>query len=176
MAGVLGVVASAASGVEQRLRAELVAPAVRRGWRVAITLTPTAAKWLADNGELDRLTELSDLPVRSTSRLPHQPKPHPVPDCFLFAPATANSVAKLALGIADNQALTVLCEALGTPGLPVVLHPRANQAHVAHPAYAGHLAVLAAAGVRIVSGEPAQPWQRLLDVVDEVVRPPSDAG
>ncbi|MCP2170215.1 flavoprotein [Goodfellowiella coeruleoviolacea] len=168
MPGVLGVVASGAGGVEQRLRVELVAPAVRRGWRVAVTLTPTAARWLADNGELDRLAELSDLPVRSTSRLPNQPKPHPVPDCFLFAPATANSVAKLALGIADNQALTVLCEALGTPGLPVVLHPQVNQAHAAHPAYPGHLAVLAAAGVRIVSGESAQPWQRLLDVVDEV--------
>ncbi|WP_432535769.1 flavoprotein [Kineococcus arenarius] len=55
----------------------------------------------------------------STSRLPRQQRPHPDPDpdpdpdCWVVAPATAGTVAKLALGIADNQAVTPVCEAIG---------------------------------------------------------------
>jgi hypothetical protein len=141
--------------MERWFRTGLAAPAVDRGWRLAITLTPTAALWLASAGELEPLASLTDLPVRSTSRLPSEPKPHPPPDCFVFAPATANSVAKLALGIADNQALTVLCEALGFPDVPVIVQPQSNEIQVRHPAWQGHLATLRAAGVRIV--EPGGP-------------------
>jgi hypothetical protein len=36
------------------------------------------------------------------------PEPHPPIDVFAAAPPSVNSVAKLALGIADNQALTML--------------------------------------------------------------------
>jgi hypothetical protein len=43
---------------------------------------------------------------------------------FVGAPMTANSVAKLALGIADNQALTVLCECVTT--VPMIIFPRAS--------------------------------------------------
>jgi len=161
--GVLGVVASGGGGVERWLRAGLAAPAAERGWRLAITLTPTAARWLAEAGELDRLAELTDLPVRSTSRLPAEPKPHPVPDAFVFAPATANSVAKLALGIADNQALTVLCEALGLPDVPVLVQPQLNDAQARHPAWAGHLATLRAAKVRLVAQGGPEPVLLELD-------------
>lgn len=45
--GVLGVVGTAADGIEQ-LRAGLVEPAMARGWQVAVTLTPTAARWLRE--------------------------------------------------------------------------------------------------------------------------------
>ena len=68
-------------------------------------------------------------------------------------PATANSLAKLALGIADNQALSNLGEALGAR-LPLVVRPQAGPAQRAHPAFAGHLATLAAAGARIEDGPP----------------------
>lgn len=161
----LGLVASAGVGVERRLCAELAQPAVRRGWRLAITLTPTAAAWLTAAGELDRLRALTELPVRSTARLPGQPKPYPMPDAFLFVPATANSLAKLALGIADNQALTALAEALGAPGVPVVVRPQANDDHRRHPAWDGHLRTLRTAGVRIADGPADQPWEPLLDLV-----------
>jgi hypothetical protein len=46
---------------------------------------------------------------------------------------TANSVAKLALGIADNQALTVLCECVAT--VPMIIFPRINAAHARQPAW-----------------------------------------
>lgn len=85
-----------------------------RGWRVAVTLTPTAGRWLRMSGEADRLEELTGLPVRDEPRLPGEPRPHPKVDCYVVAPASANSVAKLATGIADNQALTQV----GRPSAP----------------------------------------------------------
>jgi hypothetical protein len=164
----IGLVASGAGGVESRLRRELVEPAVCKGWRLAITLTPVAASWFAANGELDRLAALTDLPVRSEPRLPSEPKPYPLPDGFLFVPATANSVAKLAIGIADNQALTQLGEALGAR-VPIVLRPQAAQAQRDHPAFSGHLRTLADAGVRIVDGPSEDDWEPVLDVLDELL-------
>jgi phosphopantothenoylcysteine synthetase/decarboxylase len=102
--------------------------------------------------------------VRSTSRLPGEPRPHPDPDRFLFVPASANSTAKLALGLADNQALTVLCEAIG--GTPqVVVCPQVSDAQAGHPAWAGHLRTLAGAGVRIEPVSPGQPWTSVLDAL-----------
>lgn len=163
----LCLVASGGGGVERRLRTELAEPAVRRGWRVAVTLTPTAGRWLAACGELERLRALTDLPVRFEPRMPGEPKPYPLPDCFVFVPATANSIAKLALGIGDNQALTQLCEAIGAR-VPVVLRPQAGDAQLAHPAFAGHLATLRAAGVHLAEAEPAEPWEPLLDLAERM--------
>ena len=168
MRGVLGLVASACGDVESRLTGELAAPAARQGWRLAITLTPTAHTWLAATGELGRLRRLTDLPVRADPRLPGQPRPHPDPGCFLFAPASANSVAKLAVGIADNQALTVLCEALGNR-VPLVVCPRVNGGHTGHPAWAGHLGTLRAAGAAILPLDGDATWTAALDVLDELV-------
>jgi hypothetical protein len=152
--------------MEARLRVEVAEPAVRRGWRLAITVTPTAGRWLDAAGELDRLGALTELPVRSTSRLPSEPKPYPMPDAFLFVPATANSLAKLAVGIADNQALTALGEALAAPGVPVVVRPQADENQRRHPAFAGHLETLRAAGVRIADGPSGAPWEPLLDLLE----------
>ncbi|MFD1151980.1 flavoprotein [Saccharothrix hoggarensis] len=141
---VLGLVAASAGGVERWLVDGLARPLADRGWRLAVTLTPTAGRWLEPL--LPALAATTDLPVRWTSRLPTEPKPHPVPDAFAFAPATANSLAKLALGIADNQALTVLCEAVGRRA-PVVVLPQVSDDQAAHPAFPGHLDVLRSAGV-----------------------------
>ncbi|WP_330174447.1 flavoprotein [Streptomyces sp. NBC_01498] len=177
--GVLGVVASAAGGAAD-LRTGLVEPALARGWQVAVTLTPTAGQWFRASGEWDRLETLTGLPVRDRPRLPSEPRPHPPVTCYVAAPATANTVAKLALGIADNQALTHLVEALGTPGLPVIVFPHVNAAHARHPAWPAHLAQLRLAGVRLIEGPelwPLQepdanppprelPWRAILDAAE----------
>lgn len=141
--GVLGVVGSAAGGVEA-LRTGLVEPAMARGWQVAVTLTPTAGQWLRMSGEVDRLEKLTGLPVRDEPRLPGEARSHPAVDCYAVAPASANMVAKLAVGLMDNQALTQVGEAIGTLGLPVVVFPRVNAAHARHPAWQGHVDVLVA--------------------------------
>jgi hypothetical protein len=161
----LCLVASGCFGVDRRLRPELAEPAVRRGWRLAVTLTPTAALWLDAAGELDRLRALTDLPVRSVARMPSEPSPYGLADAYLFAPATATSIAKLALGIGDNQALTQLCEAVGAPDVPVVLRPQAGAAQRGHPAFDGHINVLRSAGVVIADAPAEAPWEPLLDLI-----------
>ncbi|MFD9603176.1 flavoprotein [Streptomyces sp. NPDC059970] len=177
--GVLGVVGSSAGGVET-LRTGLVEPALARGWQVAVTLTPTAGRWLRMSGEVDRLEKLTGLPVRDEPRLPGEGRPHPSVDCYVVAPASANTVAKLATGIADSQALTQVGEAIGTLGLPVVVFPRVNAAHARHPAWRGHIAALRGADVHLVYGpdiwplhEPRAasagrdlPWAAVLDAID----------
>ncbi|MEU3465966.1 flavoprotein [Streptomyces sp. NPDC006733] len=181
--GVLGVVGSAAGGVES-LRKGLVKPAIDRGWQVAVTLTPTAGAWLRQNGEVERLEKLTELPVRAGPRFPGEARPHPLVDCYAVAPASANTVAKIAAGIADNQALTQVGEAIGTLGLPVVIFPRVNAAHARHPMWRRHLEVLREAEVHLVYGsdvwplyEPRDappgrelPWIAVLDAVDRATK------
>jgi len=151
---VVGVVGCAAGGVEQ-LREALVEPLLVQGRRVAVTLTPTAARWLDEAGEIARLAEVTGFPVRREPRLPSEDRPHPPVDVFVVAPASASSVAKLALGIGDNQALSPVCEALGS--VPIIVFPRVNAAHAQHPAWAGHLTALTQAGVELIYGDDVWP-------------------
>jgi hypothetical protein len=160
--------------MESRFRLQVAEPAAALGWRLAITLTPTAQRWLESAGEIEKLQALTDLPLRSTPRLPSDPRPHPDPDVFLFAPASANSVAKLALGIADNQALTVLGDALGEPSVTIVVGYQVRDTRVNHPAWGRHLAALEAAGVRLfpmTEGAPAESL-RWTNVVERLPKLP----
>jgi hypothetical protein len=162
---VLGLVASSCGGLDTRFAGELAAPAAERGWRLAVTLTPTAYRWLEHTGGLGELRALTDLEVRGASRLPGQPRPHPDPAVFLFAPATANSVAKLALGIADNQALTVLGDVLGSPGVTIAVGYAVQDSRRLHPAWQAHLDALGGAGVRLHRLAAERPWTEVLDLL-----------
>jgi hypothetical protein len=66
-------------------------------------------------------------------------------------------VAKLALGIADNQALTTACEAVGAGIVPVVVFPRVNAAHARQPAWPSHIENLRRVGVDLVYGDEVWP-------------------
>jgi len=77
-------------------------------------------------------------------------------DAVVVAPASADLIAKMALGLADDLASTVL---LATT-LPVLVAPAMNPSMWAHPATAAHVATLAARGIRFVgpdSGAMAEP-------------------
>lgn len=161
----LGLVASSCGGLDTRFTAELARPASARGWRLAITLTPVAGRWLETTGGFDDLAATTDLPVRTVGRLPGEPRPHPDPRVFLFAPASANSIAKLALGIADNQALTLLGDVLGAPGITIAVAYQIQDTRVRHPAWQRHLDTLAAAGVRLLRLDPRRPWSAALDLL-----------
>lgn len=150
----IGVVACAAGGVEH-LRDQLVEPLLKAGHSVPVTLTPTAFDWLDDIGDVGRIEAATELPVRAASRLPSERSPHPRLDVIVVAPATFNSTAKIALGLADNQALTVVTENLTS--LPVVLFPRINAAHAEHPAWESHMAALRSAGVHLIEGQDVWP-------------------
>lgn len=178
---VLGLVGSGSGGVEDLLP-RLIRPAQEQGWTVAVTLTPTAGRWLSKSGALTEIEEATGYPVRVEPRSPDEKSPHPPVDCYLVAPATANMVAKLALGIADNQALTQVNEAIGTRDLPVVVFPRVNAAHARHPAWDSHIDALRRAGVHLVYGEDVWPlheprsapgrelpWSAVLDAINTAV-------
>jgi phosphopantothenoylcysteine decarboxylase/phosphopantothenate--cysteine ligase len=68
-------------------------------------------------------------------------------DLYLIAPASANTIAKLAHGLADNLLTTA---ALAAP-CPVVLAPAMNHHMWAHPATQANLELLASRGVVIVA-------------------------
>jgi Flavoprotein len=152
----LGLVCASAGGLEH-VRQRLIEPMIEDGWIVAVTATPIAAAWLRAADELERIEDVTGLPVRHTPRMPHEVGPHPAVDCYAVVPATANTVAKLALGIADNQALTQVCEAIGAGQPPVVVFPRVNAAHAGHPAWDEHIATLSKAGVQLVYGDDVWP-------------------
>ena len=167
--GVLGIVGTSAGGVEA-LRTGLVEPALARGWRVAVTLTPTAGRWLRISGETDRLEKLTGLPVRDEPRLPGEARPHPSVDCYVVAPASANTVAKLATGIADNQALTQSGGSHRHPRAAGRRLPRVNAAHARHPAWRWHIAALQEANVHLVYGADIWPLYEPRAALDAIYR------
>lgn len=171
---VVAVVGCAAGGLEELLD-RLIRPLIKRGHTVPVVVTPTAVSWLKDLGHAAAIEQITGLPLRSSPRLPREQSPHPAPDVLVAAPMTANSTAKLALGLADNQALTLLCENLAIK--PTIVFPRINAAHARQPAWTGHLDALRSVGVDLVYGddvwplyEPRQspadrrlPWDHILE-------------
>jgi hypothetical protein len=133
--------------------AGLVASAQARGWDVCVICTPTAARWLAD--QVGSLADLTGHPVRSQYKLPGEPDVLPPADAMLVAPATSNTIAKWALGISDNLALGLITEAVGLR-LRVAALAHLNAAQAAHPAFAGHVATLRAAGVTVLPAGASQ--------------------
>jgi hypothetical protein len=178
----LGLVCCSAGGVED-VRRELIDLMIADRWTVAVTATPTAARWLKECGELGEIETATGYPVRYEPRLPGEDSPHPPIDCYAVVPATANTVAKLALAVADNQALTQVCEAIGAGRPPVVVFPRINAAHAAHPAWEQHIAALTKAGVHLVYGDDVWPlhqprgapgrelpWDAIRQAIEQVAR------
>ncbi|GAB2749855.1 flavoprotein [Salinifilum aidingensis] len=176
----LGLLVTAAGGTE-RIREKFVQPAIEAGWSVAIIVSPTAATWLDDLGERQRLEVTTGYEVRVQPRMPGEASPHPPIDVYAVIPASANTVAKLALGLADNQLLTAACEAIGGQSVPVVVFPRVNAAHARQPMWEQHITALRSVGVHLVYGEhvwplhePRQappgkeePWPALLQAVND---------
>lgn len=184
-APVLELVGCAAGGLEDILPKLIEPMMIERGWRVAVTLTPTAATWLDATGDIEKIEQVTGLPVRSKPRLPWEESPHPKIDCYAVVPATSNTVGKLALGLADNQALTQVCEAIGLGSVPIVVFPRINAAHARQPSWNSHIAALTRAGVHLVMGddvwplhEPRSapgkelPWAAIMDAIVSAVQRP----
>ncbi|WP_342755699.1 flavoprotein [Allonocardiopsis opalescens] len=106
----------------------LVEQAQLRGFDVQVIATPAATDFI----DIAALEEQTGRRVRSRHRSPGQPR-SPKADAAIIAPASANTINKLANGIADNYALDVLTELIGM-GVPVVILPFVNTALVnRHP-------------------------------------------
>jgi phosphopantothenoylcysteine synthetase/decarboxylase len=135
------------------------------GWDVCVIATPDGAKFL----DAGHLAELTGHPVRTHYKQPDEPDVLPPPDAMVVAPATFNSLSKLAAGITDTLALGLVSEAIGL-GLPVIAAAWAGAALASHPAFERSIAALRAWGITVIhdpgrsqagAGGPAFPWDEL---------------
>src|SRR6185312_7839414 len=145
---------------------ELLRGLVALGFATVIALpTPNAARVIAAR-------ELADVPgvqvVESYFDLAIRPRPPR--GVVLFAPCSFNSLNKLAHGIADSLALSVVAEAIGRR-TPVIVGPSLNQPLLDHPMAQASLRILPTWGVTIVppvdtgEGPRLAPSAQLLDAV-----------
>ena len=150
---------------------ELLRQLVGLGFATVIAVpTPNASRViapreLADVAGAQVVQSYFDLAIR----------PRPPRGVVLFAPCSFNSLNKLAHGIADSLALSVVAEAIGR-GTPVIVAPSLNQPLLDHPQARASLAVLPSWGVTIVppvdegEGPRLAPTARLLAAVRPHVR------
>jgi phosphopantothenoylcysteine synthetase/decarboxylase len=102
-------------------------------------------------------------------------RPRPPHGVVLFAPCSFNSLNKLAHGIADSLALSVVAEAIGR-GTPVIVGPSLNAPLLNHPVAQASLRILPTWQVTIVppvdagEGPRLAPSEQLLDAVRPYVR------
>ncbi len=156
--------------------------AVEDGWTVQVVATPAALQFL-DPPALEVATGTT---VRSSYRTPEHPgRVVPNVDAVVIAPATYNTINKLAAGIADNYALGNVAEAVGR-GVPVVVVPFVNAALAARVPFRQALHILRTEGVRVILGpddgwvphspgtggerQRAFPWAAALRAVEHFVR------
>jgi phosphopantothenoylcysteine decarboxylase/phosphopantothenate--cysteine ligase len=71
-------------------------------------------------------------------------------DLYLIAPASANTIAKLAHGHADSLVTTAALAVAGVGGVPVLIAPAMNNRMYLHPAVQANLALLADRGVTVI--------------------------
>ena len=142
---VLGV----AGGIAAYKAAALCSSLVQRGDDVDVVMTDGAQRFI---GALT-FAALTHRPVLASlwdapATIPHIALARSA-EAILIVPATANVIAKLALGIADDLLLNI---SLATRR-PIVVAPAMNAAMYDHPATQGHLRTLAERGVTIVAPE-----------------------
>ena len=124
---------------------EILRGLVGLGFSTIIALpTPNAARVvapreLADVEGVQVVQSYFDLAIR----------PRPPRGVVLFAPCSFNSLNKLAHGVADNLALSVVAEAIGR-GTPVIVGPSLNAPLLNHPEARASLKKLPTWGVTIV--------------------------
>jgi phosphopantothenoylcysteine decarboxylase/phosphopantothenate--cysteine ligase len=147
-------------GVAAYKALELIRLATAAGHAVRVVQTPTSKRFVGEasfaalSGAPVLVDEFEQDPARGAfpgQELPaHQPLSHlqlvANADIYLIAPASANTLAKLACGLADNLltscALAARC--------PVVVAPAMNNHMYEHPATQANIALLRSRGIRVV--------------------------
>lgn len=128
---------------------KLVDMAREREWAAHVISTPNALGFI-DNDELEKRT---GHPVRSAHRKPGSPR-SPKADAIIVAPASFNTINKLANGIADTYALDVANEAIGL-GIPTVILPFVNSAYSGRAPFRRSVEALRKEGVHVLIGPEA---------------------
>ena len=136
-------------GIAAYKAAALTSTLVQRGAIVDVMLSENAQKFV---GELT-FASLTRRPVYTSlwdapERIPHIRLVREA-QVALVAPATADTIAKLARGVADDLISTALLAAR----IPLIVAPAMNSAMYEHPATQEHLQMLRDRGVEIVEPE-----------------------
>lgn len=121
---------------------DVAAAAAAKGWTVGVVATHAAMGWI----DATAVKTVCGSPPLVEFRLPNQPKRGPQADAYVACPATFNTINKVALGLADNYATGLLCEAIGAR-TPVVMFPMMNEGQWRHPALESSLRKLRESGV-----------------------------
>lgn len=133
---------------------QLVRAAQQRSWTAAVTATPSAIGFV----DVPAIESLTGHPLRSTYRTSTVGRRTlPRADAVVIAPATYNSVNKIALGVADNYAMTSVAELIGRR-IPTVIVPFVNAALAARLPFRRAVASLREEGVRVLLG-PEEGWE-----------------
>jgi phosphopantothenoylcysteine synthetase/decarboxylase len=155
----------------------LIVEACARGWAVDVTATQNALDFV----DAASIVRASGKPVRTTYKFAADGRRiSPPADALIVAPATFNTVNKLAAGIADTYALSSVAEVIGR-GVPTVVVPAVNTALAARLPFRRAIDDLREEGVRVLFGpeddwEPLPPgrndprrfpWIKALDLVEE---------
>jgi phosphopantothenoylcysteine decarboxylase/phosphopantothenate--cysteine ligase len=147
-------------GIAAYKAVETVRLAIRAGHAVRVIQTPTsqrfvgAASFAGITGAPVLVDEFEPDPLRGA--YPGEPPGERAPishlalvehaDLYLIAPASANTLAKLAHGHADNLVMTAALAA----DCPVLVAPAMNDRMYRHPATQANLELLAARGVTVI--------------------------
>ena len=144
---VLYLVVCAVPGADRTL--ERIAAEQEAGWEVCVVATQRALHWF-DEPAVQRA---SGHMIQSRMRTYAEPLFEPLGDAVVVAPGSFHTINKIALGLADDMASGLVCEALGR-AVPVTIEPQVGEAFARHPAFGRHVAMLEAAGARFVWKEP----------------------
>ena len=135
--------------------ADITSQLTKLGLEVKVLMTPAAQKFITPL----TLQVLSKNPVELDVLLENDPKriEHidigKETDLFLVAPASANTIAKLAMGLADNM---VTSTALALPTTTKkILAPAMNTKMLEHPATQRNLDILKSYGYQIIQPREA---------------------
>jgi phosphopantothenoylcysteine decarboxylase / phosphopantothenate---cysteine ligase len=136
-------------GIAAYKAAALTSTLVQRGASVDVVMTAESERFVTAL----TFSSLTARPVYTSlwdapERIPHIRLIREA-DVALVAPATANLIAKLAAGIADDLLTTALLAAR----IPIVIAPAMNDAMYEHPATQANLATLRALGCEVVEPE-----------------------
>ena len=148
------VLVGVCGGIAAYKTAQVVSALVQRGAGVTVVMTEAATRFvgpltfssLTGRAVLKDLWSATDPEDTQHIRLTDRA------DLVLIAPATANTIAKIAVGIADDL-LSTLVLAIDSP---LLLAPSMNARMWAHPAVQANVATLKERGVGFV--EPTSGW------------------
>lgn len=92
-------------------------------------------------------------------------------DLLLIAPATANTIGKIAAGIDDTPVTSLATTSIGS-GLPIVIVPAMHRSMYDHPVVQQNIKRLESLGIRIIQPEIVEGKAKIADIgaiVEEVI-------